>query len=325
MPAGYRLLAADYVRRQARRLALQLEGVRAAEEVEHVHRARVATRRLRAALRVFDECFTPKQVRRWRKAIRRTTAALGKARDRDVQIEFLCDALAALGAKDCTAGVAHVLVRLERSRQRLQPRAVKAIDRLERKGTLREMRRAAKRIIAASDASPQDVRTPEVVALIGRHVDRRIDKLLQHQDGLANPDDHKRHHAMRIAAKRLRYTLEIARAACPGRLEGAVEAMKKVQTLLGEVHDCDVWLDQLEASARDERRRMVACLGHAGRFTRLAVGIEYLRQDRLGRREKTFAELVEYWAELGRQGFWDELKRSVQCVERSAEQGGPGE
>ena len=61
MDSGYRLLAAKYIRRQAKQLAEQFDGVRAAEDIEFVHRARVATRRLRAALRMFDDCFARKQ------------------------------------------------------------------------------------------------------------------------------------------------------------------------------------------------------------------------------------------------------------------------
>ena len=53
MDSGYRLLAARYIRRQAKQLAEQFDGIRAAEDIEFVHRARVATRRLRAALRMF--------------------------------------------------------------------------------------------------------------------------------------------------------------------------------------------------------------------------------------------------------------------------------
>jgi hypothetical protein len=84
--------------------------------------------------------------------------------------------------------------------------------------------------------------------------------------------------------------------------------MKKLQTLLGAIHDCDVWMDHLDAFARKQRRRMVAAFGHAGRFSRLDAGIQYLRQDRLSRRQKTFGELVDYWSELGRCRFWEELR-----------------
>ena len=141
----YQVLAAGYVRRQAKQLAEQLEGVRQAADVEFVHRARVATRRLRAALQMFDDCFQRKQIKRWRKAIRRTTSKLGDARDRDVQIDLLCGALSVLNAKECFPGIARILVQLERDRERLQRKVVKAVDRLEAGDVLREMRRAPSR------------------------------------------------------------------------------------------------------------------------------------------------------------------------------------
>ncbi|MGB7588950.1 MAG: CHAD domain-containing protein [Solirubrobacterales bacterium] len=83
------------------RAAARVVAVRAAEvfehapgvldlgDIEHVHDMRVATRRLRAALEVFEPCFPHK---RWRQAIDRVkdlADALGERRDLDVQIEFL--------------------------------------------------------------------------------------------------------------------------------------------------------------------------------------------------------------------------------------------
>lgn len=64
-------------------------GVLDVDEIERVHDMRVATRRLRAAMEVFEPCFPRK---RWRKALKRVKAladALGERRDHDVAIEFL--------------------------------------------------------------------------------------------------------------------------------------------------------------------------------------------------------------------------------------------
>jgi CHAD domain-containing protein len=327
MDLGYRLLAARYIRRQAKQLAEQLDGVRAAEDIEFVHRARVATRRLRAALRMFDGCFARKRLRRWRKAIRRTTAKLGSARDRDVQIELLCGALSALSTKECFPGISRILVQLERDRERLQRKVVEAIDRLEAKGILREMQRATKRILrkaagetgtdaelasaVTNSASPQDVATPAACAQIRRHILRQLDELLRHQDSLANPDERERHHAMRIATKRLRYTVEIARPVYPGQLDEAVETIKRVQSLLGDIHDCDVWGEHLDAFAAKQRKRITTLFGHAGRFARLQAGIDYLRQDRRRHRQEVFGQLRECWEELGRRRFWESLTSVV--------------
>ena len=317
MDSGYRLLAARHIRRQAKQLAEQFDGLRAAEDIEFVHRARVATRRLRAALRMFHGCFARKKFRRWRKAVRQTTAKLGSARDRDVQIELLCGTLSALNARECFPGISRILVQFERDRERLQRKVVKAVDRLEARGILRQMQRTTKRILQAAASADEDVQTPAVYAQTGRHILRQVDELLQHQDSLANPNERERHHAMRIATKRLRYTLEIARPVYPGRLDEAVEAIKRVQSLLGEVHDCDVWAEHLDAFAAEERERITALFGHAGRFTRLQPGIDFLRADRRGHREEVFKQLVDYWAELGRRRFWDGLVSVVLARGRS--------
>ncbi len=64
-------------------------GVLDIDDIERVHDMRVATRRLRAAMEVFEPCFPPK---RWTKTLKRVKAladALGERRDRDVAIEFL--------------------------------------------------------------------------------------------------------------------------------------------------------------------------------------------------------------------------------------------
>lgn len=64
-------------------------GVLAVDEVERVHDMRVATRRLRASLEVFEPCFPAKRHRKALKRVKALADALGERRDRDVAIEFL--------------------------------------------------------------------------------------------------------------------------------------------------------------------------------------------------------------------------------------------
>jgi CHAD domain-containing protein len=65
------------------------DGVLDMGEIEHLHDMRVATRRLRAALEVFELCFPPKHHRKALKRVKALSDALGERRDRDVSIEFL--------------------------------------------------------------------------------------------------------------------------------------------------------------------------------------------------------------------------------------------
>ncbi|HEY1355459.1 MAG TPA: CHAD domain-containing protein [Solirubrobacterales bacterium] len=81
--------AARVIALRADELFEHSEGVLDTGDIERVHDMRVATRRLRAAMEIFETCFPPK---RWRRALRRVKAladSLGERRDRDVAIEFL--------------------------------------------------------------------------------------------------------------------------------------------------------------------------------------------------------------------------------------------
>ncbi len=220
-------------------------------------------------------------------------------------------ALSALGAKECFPGIAHVLVQLEHDREQLQRKVVKAADRIEADGVLRKIRLRAEEFLDRPSLIPHCLHAPEACQPLREHVQGQLDDMLQYEDSLADAEDRQRHHAMRIAVKRLRYTIEVSRPMCAGRLDAAVETVKRVQTLLGEVHDCDVWLDHLDAFAAEQRDRIVAMFGHAGRFLRLQPGIEYLRNDRYSHRQATFDELVRLWAELKERRFWEELARAA--------------
>lgn len=64
-------------------------GVLDTAEIDRVHDMRVATRRLRAAMELFEPCFPPKLYRKARGEVKELADALGQRRDSDVEIEFL--------------------------------------------------------------------------------------------------------------------------------------------------------------------------------------------------------------------------------------------
>jgi CHAD domain-containing protein len=65
------------------------EGVLDLGDVERVHDMRVATRRLRAALEVFEPCFPRKRRRKALKKVKALADALGERRDADVEVTLL--------------------------------------------------------------------------------------------------------------------------------------------------------------------------------------------------------------------------------------------
>lgn len=75
-------------------------GVLDTSEIEGVHDMRVATRRLRAALEVFEPCFPKKRHKRVLKEVKAIADALGERRDRDVAIDSLGHFAASLPRSD---------------------------------------------------------------------------------------------------------------------------------------------------------------------------------------------------------------------------------
>ena len=311
MDGSYQLLAARYVRKQTRQLLKQLDGARDSSDIEYVHQARVASRRLRAGLRVFPECFPRKKVKRWRKKVRRLTQGLGPARDKDVQAEFVRGVLSDVSDKAYRPGIARLLLRLGQSRQELQPDVVRAVDRFKASGVGGQMLAAAEKMRARFKKRHLSVQSPFVFSQAREHICDRLNELIGYEDCLGEPEDLEQHHAMRIAAKRLRYTMEIYQPVYEGRLDGFLKAMKGLQTLLGDIHDCDVWVEHLETFLREERERTVVYYGNARPLRTLKVGLEYLQEERRSRRRELFGQLGQYWQEFDQGGLWEELVQTV--------------
>ena len=74
----------------------------------------------------------------------------------------------------------------------------------------------------------------------------RLDEVCSFDPAIRDPRNVDDLHAMRIAAKRLRYVLEICGFAFGHELRQAEKEAKWLQDVLGEVHDCDVLLPLVE-------------------------------------------------------------------------------
>ena len=93
------------------------EGAIDGRDIEYVHDMRVASRRLRAAMRNFADCFTPKkEFRRYLKRVEQITSTLGGVRDLDVLIDrFQKDVLTV--PEDAQIGVQNLIDHLQKERE----------------------------------------------------------------------------------------------------------------------------------------------------------------------------------------------------------------
>jgi CHAD domain-containing protein len=319
--ASYQYLACQYIKTQVREMSRHLRGARLARNTEYVHQARVASRRLRAALGIFSGCFPDTRMKKWQKQIKQLTGRLGAARDADVQIEFLKDFISKIprAGKGLRPGLRRVMLRVKQKRNKIQPKIVKILDRLKKDGIIPDMRAEVTRTERRLSRQNIDIRSPYVFEELRQHIEKRLDELLLCQDCLQNPDDKTGHHDMRIVAKRLRYTLEISNLPFERRLSANIEIMKRLQSLLGKVHDCDVWIEDLTKFSEKEKKRTIKYFGSERAFGRLKPGIEYLAGHRHADREMSFERSRALWKEITEAKLPDNLRAMIQTPSSRAQ------
>jgi CHAD domain-containing protein len=116
-------------------------------------------------------------------------------------------------------------------------------------------------------------------------------------------------HDMRIAAKRLRYILEVTGECFGPYAENAVKMVKDLQDLLGEIHDCDVQLPEVAAFLEELVAEDVAAAGESPKDLaktpnrRTYAGLVALQVHLRARRRALFEQFLELWRDYERKGF----------------------
>ncbi len=111
-------------------------------DVERVHDMRVATRRLRAALEVFEGCFPRKRHRKALKRVKALADALGERRDADVEIELLEGFLGDVAEED-RAALAELIEETRAGQRRANEALAPRVARKRLKKLRRRLRKLA--------------------------------------------------------------------------------------------------------------------------------------------------------------------------------------
>ena len=159
-----------------------------------------------------------------------------------------------------------------------------------------------------------------------RIVRTRLDEMCSFMPKAADPGEVTALHDMRIAAKRLRYVLEITHPCFGAYAQDAVRLCKDLQDLLGEIHDCDVMLPRVAGHRRalrlvdaeavraqaahdpDLDPKLAARAPHRTSYRGLDVLEVYLR----ARRALLFDRFTELWAASEDRGVWSGLGRAAE-------------
>ena len=308
------------IRERMERMLSHLDGVREGKETEPVHQMRVWSRRTRASLDVFRACFPAKAFMAIEREVKRVTRALGAARDLDVMILAQEKRLADLPEHQ-RAGLEAFLEMLRSERNKAQESLTAAANHLEQMG-----------ISAQFDALALRVRSPKkmpFLAMASYTIDLRLYEMQAFVPYLATPDHVTELHEMRIAAKRLRYTLEIFAApfaeqtAFAENYTFALTQVKAVQEALGNLHDADVLVPRLArfaahqittAYTKDEASVGVHRVDLAG-----IEGLVALCRAIAAERDAVYRQLVKDWRKVEQESIFETLRHNLQQTIEQAE------
>jgi CHAD domain-containing protein len=139
----FSLAAARVIEARAAEVFEHARGVLDLDDFEPVHDMRVATRRLRAAMEVFEPCFPRKRFRKALKRVKALADALGERRDRDVAIAFLEEVAEGVAADDRDA-LAEAIERLREEQRRANDELAPAVAPKRLKKLRRRLEKLAK-------------------------------------------------------------------------------------------------------------------------------------------------------------------------------------
>ncbi|HYN86185.1 MAG TPA: CHAD domain-containing protein [Pyrinomonadaceae bacterium] len=275
-----------------------------------VHDMRVASRRLRSATRDFMPYLSKKRMADSREELRRVARVLGAVRDEDVAIALL-GKLAEEAPEELRAGVGAFAAKREARRVDARAALVEefsgdALARL-RENFTRSLAQADKTRESEGDAAPlrfADAGREVIVA--------RWTELEELSRSLYDPFGTEQLHEMRIAAKRLRYAIELLEPCLGGEaLKPFAEEIAEMQKSLGELHDCDEWIATVggwlrkdseasrEGGAREEEaeRRRAAAFWMLGHFAAL--------------RDRHYRDALARWRAWEQEGFAARLRATT--------------
>lgn len=277
-------------------------------DIEGVHSMRVATRRLRSALRDFVPLMNKRPPKRVRKDLKQLADALGAVRDQDVAIVAL-EALQIEAETDLIKdGVGKLLEERSGWREAARLNLTEALA-AENLSNLHERFAATIDKLSSRKKSKQTISFNEAGRAV---VADSLQNLLDLGASLYEPFKTEELHEMRIAAKRLRYAIELFVACWGARIAPFAEEIAEMQSFLGEVHDCDIWIESL--GKRLQREQESAATDGSDFQTAAWLLSEFAKK-----RTKEYRSALKLWSEWEANRFAERMRAMIGAIHNAVE------
>jgi len=302
----------------------EVQGVKEAQDIEYLHRLRVAARRLRIALPLLAHCYPEKKYQKWTSEIKKTAGMLGEARDLDVQIEFLKKYRKQVAQREKLPGtvpttpdhpldgaIRYLLGGVRNRRTNLQKYVISSLRNFEKQHIIEEIQVAIVQRLSPTGKRSKKPSMRGIPPMAADHLGREVRDLLSYEPWVQFPEAVAEHHAMRIAAKKLRYTMELYAPLYRLGLRKHTRRIAKLQQILGDLHDCDVWIDNVTRIVLRERSRERKPSDLQRPSPETVTGFTMFQHDREKERKAVYRQFVRYWTQLRQSGFFEDLKNVI--------------
>lgn len=275
------------------------EAARVDGNINGVHDMRVALRRLRSAIRDFADLKDEKQIKQISRKLKEIAAALGAVRDHDVAIIALKSLAAQTDDDSIKMGIASLLEGHRLGREHAFARLKGSFSAL----SLAELR---ERFLGSVDGVLHQKGQYGPASLkdaASNVIGSRIRDLFDLGHAIYEPLASDKLHGLRIAAKRLRYAIELFGDCFPEEIRKFADELATLQSNLGEVHDCDLRIEDL--SSRLTRKK-------AGDAVEVEiVAAAWIISKCIQKRAKEYRSALELWREWTASGFLNRLRTAT--------------
>lgn len=279
------------------------------KNIEDVHDLRVSSRRIRECLNIFSDYLPAKKQKSWLKEIKNITKSYGNVRDLDVQLDLVKKIFQGIEDKRIRSGLRRLRLRLKQKREKKHADTEKNTHAIIDSVALVEMIAWTE---AATDFEEKDLKNSEGLLQLGyKQIQARLDKFLFFEVFIFNPARIEELHQMRIAAKQLRYALEIFSDLYERNTDFALDIARQTQQYLGEIHDEDVWLSYLPKFLDTEYQKIKGFYGYTSPFNRIKPGIEYFLENRKKERNRLYQEFLIDWKNWKMKETWLNLRKVI--------------
>lgn len=233
-----------------RRMLRYEKGTRQGDDIEQLHDMRVATRRMRAAMRIFEPFYDDDTVKPIMRGLRRTGRALGQVRDLDVLLNKLHSYTKKL-PPDERAGLDGLRAAWEVQREVARRAMLAHLD----SNRFNEFKKTCEVFVKTPDLGALSVKRHEPVRILVGHVVPstvwRSYETVRSYEWVLERAPMTVLHQLRIEIKGLRYLLEFFREVLGPEAELAIATLTNAQDALGDLHDADVALHLLSDYLRE--------------------------------------------------------------------------